>query len=255
MNGKEERAREMFSKLKEHIGKEVTIKYWWYGKYFTDTTVLRKVFDFERIETDTGSMPFIGYGIAIVCIEDANGNTLYAQPLFRPYDVRDSLKIIEAKRVLFGDEVADKALEEHKKYEERKKEYERKEQEDIKKFQESEAQELIDRTLPYVVEDQKEKFKMMVANNSGSMYGIIVVKMTSELLIAIGQGMDFEEAIRTIADEKYGTSGYAMGVAANAISHCSARGEEFRKYWNRLHGISEEEPGVVNPAILTISKK
>lgn len=133
-------------------------------------------------------------------------------------------------------------------------EEEKRELENIKRFQETEAQKLLDKTLSYVVDEQKENFQLMVKNNSGSMYGILIIKMTSELLIAIGNGMDFEEAIRTIADQKYGASGYAMGVAANVISHCSTRGEEFRKYWNGLYGISREK-GVVNPAILTISKK
>ena len=161
------------------------------------------------------------------------------------------------KRKIFGDEIADKCLEEYKLMQKEMEEYKKQEEREAADFKATGAKEIIEKTLPYVVEAEKEGFIRMVNNNSNSCYGIAVVRMTAELIIAIGDGMDFDEAIDTIAVDKYGTSGFAMGWAANAISHCSARGEEFRKYWNGLHGIPEEEPGVVNPAIITIdtSKK
>ncbi len=254
-SSKKEINQRMFNALRESIGKEVTVTYWHYGRLHVEKSILSSVTDFERVELKGMSIPFIGYGVAIVSIIDSKGIMLYGHLIQPKYDVRDSLGIIEVKREFFGDEIADKELEEERKYEERRKEQERKDQERIIKFQTEEAAVLIEKTLPYIIESERENFKQMVANNNYNMYGILIVKMTSELLIAIGQGMEFEEAIKTIAEEKYGTSGFAMGVAANAISSCSPRGEEFRKYWNRLHGISDEEKGVVNPAILTIKSK
>ena len=257
MDEKKLRAERMFAKLKENIGKKVLVKRWEEGIYYENSGTLEYVTDFGRANVGCLSMPFIGHRCAIISIEDMNGQPLYIQPLVEPYDVSDELEIIEIIRDLFGDEIADKKMEEYKEEERAMAEYERKEAEKISQFKESGSKEIIEKTLPYVVEAEKEGFIRMVNNNSDSCYGIAVVRMTAELIIAIGDGMDFDEAIDTIAVDKYGTSGFAMGWAANAISHCSARGEEFKKYWNGLHGIPDEEPGVVNPAIITIetSKK
>ena len=103
----------MFSILKEHIGEKVFITYWNYGRIISDVEVLQGVIDFERIETNRGGIPFIGYGSAIVSIRDENGKELYKQPLNEPYDVRDSLGIIAYKKKLFGDDIAREELERH----------------------------------------------------------------------------------------------------------------------------------------------
>ena len=132
---------------------------------------------------------------------------------------------------------------------------ERKKQARIAEFQAIGAKRLIEKTIPYVAEESKEGYIELVHNNSRDLGNISTVKMTSELIIAIGKGMPFDKAIRIIADRKHGTSGFALGWAAKVITHCSVRGEEFRNYWNGLYGIPEEEKGVVNPAILVVSKK
>lgn len=249
MNEKERKARRMFSNLRKYIGKRIVVKYWSYGKYIAREEILRSVINFDMIEIYSGGIPFAGYGVAIISIEDIYGKPLYVQPLYEPYDVRDTYEIIEVRRELFGDSLADKEIEKTKRNEELRAKWKKESQERIEKFKSTGAQELIEKTLPYIVESEQDSFKEMVANNSGSEYGITVVEMTSELLIAIGKGMDFEKAIKTIAEDKYCTSGYVLNIAASAISCCSPRGAEFRKYWDRLYGVSEEN-GVVNSPIL-----
>lgn len=75
-----------------------------------------------------------------------------------------------------------------------------------------------------------------------------------------------------------GITGFMSGAAAHIISVSHSRGEEFKRAWNRAHGVDDPEPietdskneeraqkavgtkkepvkGVVNPAILTVEKK
>lgn len=52
-----------------------------------------------------------------------------------------------------------------------------------------------------------------------------------------------------------GITGFMAGCVAQMISELHSRGEEFRKKWNKEHGIKEENDkgGVVNPALFTIN--
>ena len=254
MENLETKAKEMFSKLEEHIGEEVFMRYWTYGSYCVEFGVLSFFSDFGRIQVGCVNTPFVGYGTAVISVETEDGESLYAQPLYEPFNERDAFKIIEVRRRIFGDRIADEELEKQKAIQRNIEESERKEQEVIAEFKATGAKEILEKTLPYVIDESKEGFIEMVNNNSDDTYGIAVVKMTSDLIIAIGNGMDFEEVIN-MADEKYGASGYAMGRAANIISHCSARGKEFRKYWNGSYEAPEDTDGTVNPAILVLSRK
>lgn len=49
-----------------------------------------------------------------------------------------------------------------------------------------------------------------------------------------------------------GITGFMYGCAVNILSHCWIHGEELRKWHNKEYG--HEGDGVVNPAILTLSK-
>ncbi len=51
-------------------------------------------------------------------------------------------------------------------------------------------------------------------------------------------------------------TGFLAGCAAETVAAYHPRGDEFRIYWNKLNGVSEDKAkgGVVNPAILTIGE-
>lgn len=70
------------------------------------------------------------------------------------------------------------------------------------------------------------------------------------------EGISFEEAEQQVYDEELGLSGFMAGATANALSHFSKQGEEYRKHWNKKYGIEDaDEKGTVNPAVLSIRKK
>jgi len=58
-----------------------------------------------------------------------------------------------------------------------------------------------------------------------------------------------------------GITGFMAGCVSEMVSKCHSRGEEFRKQWNTDNQIGDEGDkankggGVLNPALLNISKK
>jgi len=96
-----------------------------------------------------------------------------------------------------------------------------------------------------------------IANNSDP-YGARVIRYVEDW----GRLMQFKndlgysisgcaEDTSTTADDD-GITGFMYGAAASMLSHCWIHGEELRKWHNKEYGVSEDKPGVVNPAVLTI---
>jgi len=77
----------------------------------------------------------------------------------------------------------------------------------------------------------------------------------------IGKGLDdglspelAEKEMFKKDNELGGLTGFMMGCVASALARFHPRGDEYRKYFNGVFGVSEKQAkgGVVNPAILTI---
>ena len=60
MKDRETMAKEMFSRLRKHIGEGVILEYWKNGYRHTTIDVLRDVSDFERVTVGPWSIRFIG---------------------------------------------------------------------------------------------------------------------------------------------------------------------------------------------------
>lgn len=52
-----------------------------------------------------------------------------------------------------------------------------------------------------------------------------------------------------------GITGFMYGCAVGILSVCWKHGEELRKWHNKKYNVKEDEKGVVNPALLTITTK
>lgn len=51
-----------------------------------------------------------------------------------------------------------------------------------------------------------------------------------------------------------GITGFQYGCVVSILSQCWKHGEDLRKWHNKKYGVSEDKQGVVNPAVLTLSK-
>lgn len=103
-----------------------------------------------------------------------------------------------------------------------------------------------------------EEWQKCVSNNSDP-YGKAVVdvaRRAMEILDSEPGDFDCHKLLCRADDECKvgGITGFMAGCAANIISQCHSRGEEFRIKWNSNHGVKESKAkgGVVNPAILTL---
>jgi len=90
-------------------------------------------------------------------------------------------------------------------------------------------------------------------------YGACIVKLAGRAMEILDEEPgDFDcHALICRADKEIkagGITSFMAGAAAQIISHCHSRGEEFRKKWNGEYGVKPEDDkgGVVNPAILTM---
>lgn len=105
-DNRKEKAIAMFVKLKEHIGENVTYTAWDYGVKVIGTSKLKNVKDFKCVEIGNDSIPFVGFGAAILSIVSMDFEVLYSNPYIENgYDRRTDKDIFESKRLIFGDEI------------------------------------------------------------------------------------------------------------------------------------------------------
>ena len=101
------KAREMFDKLRENIGKEVKCYYLWAGFEYELGGKLEEVKDFRSVRIDKTIVPFIDYreAISAVLTED---KILYKNPIVLPGLTCSSFDdVYTARKITFGERIAD----------------------------------------------------------------------------------------------------------------------------------------------------
>ena len=109
--------------------------------------------------------------------------------------------------------------------------------------------------LTLVKPETAEEWLQFADNNSNDGYSVFVVKAVISMMKKFEEGISFADAEHQVYGEELGLSGFMAGATANALSHFAKNGEEYRKYWNKQYGVSEEEKGTVNPAVLSLTPK
>lgn len=252
-NNKEKQAIQMFENLKKHIGEQVSYEAWWYGSPENGTDKLKSIAFFSNVEIGCMGIPFVGYGSAISSITlKETGEILYSNPYIEHgYDRRKPEDVEESKRKIFGDTIVDKQRDRRIKAEELRKLAMEKADLDAKKMK----YQLMKDGLTLVKPETAEEWLQFVDNNSNDGYSVFVVKAVISMMRKFEEEISFDDAEQQVYCEELGLSGYMAGATANALSHFAKQGEEYRKYWNKKYGVSEEEKGTVNPAILSLTQK
>lgn len=102
--------------------------------------------------------------------------------------------------------------------------------------------------------------------NNKDPYGSCICKVAEEVMrmldeeIPEGKEYDPWDLINKADDNinAGGITGFMAGAAAQMVSHCHSRGEEFRRLWNKEIQIgnegdeANESGGILNPAVLNI---
>ena len=250
-HSKEANALKMFQELKKHIGEKVSYRGWWYGVAQEETDELRNVSFFTNVEIGCMGIPFIGYGSAISSITLVEtGEELYSNPYIEyGYDRRSPEEIEESKRKFFGDTIVDKQRNRRIKAEAiRKQNQEQADNEARKK-----KYKIMRDGLAFVKTEDAEEWMQCVDKNTNDAYSCCVVETILLCLKKLQEGATCEEVEKIYGE--MGLTGYMAGAVSSMIVHFSTRGNKFKQYWNKKFGITEEEKGVVNPAVLVLSQK
>lgn len=119
---KEAHALEMFKHLREHVGKEVTCTYWWYGDKEEETADLVELSDFCYIKIGIKDIPFVSNGVAIIEITSSDGKVLYANPYIEyAYNRMKEKEVDAAKEKVFGKRIVEIEKQEREEEYQRKK--------------------------------------------------------------------------------------------------------------------------------------
>ena len=254
INTKEKNAIEMFEKLKQHIGEEVSYEAWWYGVPQNETDILNNVSYFSNVEIGCMGIPFVGYGSAISKITlKETGEVLYSNPFIEhEYDRRKPEDVEDSERKIFGDIIVNKRRDRRIKAEEARQKAMKQADLDAKKQKYT----LMKEGLTLVKPETAEEWLQFADKNSNDGYSVFVVKAVISMMKKFEEGISFEDAEQQVYCEELGLSGFMAGSTANALSHFAKQGDEYRKHWNKQYGVEDpEEERIVNPAVLSISKK
>ncbi len=196
-------------------------------------------------------IPFIGYGSAISSITLVEtGEELYSNPYIEyGYDRRSLEEIEESKRKIFGDTIVDKQRNRRIKAEAILKQNQEQADNEARK----KKYKIMRDGLAFVKTEDAEEWMQCVDKNTNDAYSCCVVETTLLCLKKLQEGATCEEVEKIYGE--MGLTGYMAGAVSSMIVHFSTRGNEFKQYWNKKFGITEEEKGVVNPAVLVLSQK
>jgi len=103
-------------------------------------------------------------------------------------------------------------------------------------------------TLKKGLEEEWQK----AVNKNKDGYGKGVIKIVEKVCSELDKGKSPQEA-ESIGIEDSGITGFQAGAMASMINYFHPRGDEFRKYFNKVCGGTGKEKGTINPAIMTIS--
>lgn len=103
-----------------------------------------------------------------------------------------------------------------------------------------------------IKEGLEKEYEEYIRINSDS-YSKAVIDAGESVGNVLDEGKTPEEAGEVLNGQ--GLTGYMAGATISAIVKFHSRGEEVRIWWNSKYGVSKEEKGTVNPAILTLKEK
>lgn len=135
----------------------------------------------------------------------------------------------------------------------REEEYRRKEEKERAEFEKKVSGIEIE-----IIPGKEKEYAEYVSKNSNDGYSRAVIDYgegwAKIMQTEIAKGKSVKEVAE--ASQKglgfLGITGFQYGCAVRGLAHFWKHGEELRKWHNKEYGVSEDKPGVVNPAILTI---
>lgn len=209
---KENSIQEMFKKLKDNLGKNVTCIYWQEGILKIDILKLAVVENYRYIATgnieelDTEIIQFISYDECIISIEDMNGNILYQNNTFEEkfQRINSEEELIKIEKLIFGENY-------------------------ISETEKNSEDYLIKAGLEQISKDLSEKWIDFV-NKKYRINHLKIIKATISMLEKINQGMSYYAAEIQVYREEFNLGGFETSEVDMAISMFGKKNAEYREY-------------------------
>lgn len=247
---KEKIAIEMFNNLKSHIGEEVSCTYYDNEKQYLVQGTLRGVSPFSRVFIGSGDMPFLNWNGGILYIKLMDGTELYSNlniPL--THKCHNALEFFEIERLVFGDRIVDKKESEYKRNRELADKRAREEELEVQKKKYL----LMKNGLEVVKKEKIEEWLEYADNCTEPGYKATIVETAIDMIKEVNKGTSFRKIDLEI--ERRGLTGEPASLVALGIEKFSNRGEEFKKYWDRLYKIDFGCQDINVPSSLILKQK
>ena len=213
----ENNAINIYKKLKEHVGEDVSYEAWWYGSLFKESGKLEDVNYYSNVRIGDYGIPFIGYGSAIkTIILNETGEVLYHNPYIEDeYDLRRVEDIEKVEIIFSGPEYTFKKRNRRNRDKEDKNERARIADRKAK----LKKRKLMKESITYVKEDLQEEWLMYVDKNTEDAYNCAIIEASIVCLKALSKGANYDNIINII--DECDLSGYMADVTIGIISHFS----------------------------------
>lgn len=247
IESKEAKCTKMFENIKQHIGEEVICTYYDEGKQYQSKGMLRGISPFSRVFIGSGDMPFLNWNGGILYIKLMDGTELYSNlnvPL--THKCHNALEFFEVERKVFGDRIVDKKESEYKRNRELAEKRAREEEFEVQKRKYL----LMKDGLNVVKKEKIEEWLEYADNCTKSGYKVTIVETAIDMIKKVNKGTSFREIDLEI--ERRGLAGESANLVAFGIEKFSNRGEEFKKYWDRLYKIDFRCQEINVPASLIL---
>lgn len=232
IESKEAKCTKMFENIKQHIGEEVICTYYDEGKQYQSKGMLRGVSPFSSVFIGSCDMAFLNWDGGILYIKLMDGTELYSNlnvPL--THKCHNALEFFEVERKVFGDRIVDKKENEYKKNKELAEKRAREEELEVQKKKYL----LMKNGLEVVKKEKIEEWLEYADNCTEPGYKATIIETAIDMIKEVNKGTSFREIDLEI--ERRGLTGEPASLVALGIEKFSNRGEEFKKYWDRLYKI------------------
>lgn len=131
----------------------------------------------------------------------------------------------------------------------------------LEKIAKEKVEKIISGEILKIKDDLKDDYNDFVEKNSQDGYSRAVVDYAEYWAKLMQVELKNGKTVIDCADstQKHlgymGITGFMYGCAVQTLAQFWEQGEELRKWHNKQYGVSEEQKGTVNPAILTIESK
>lgn len=227
---KEELAKMMFDKLREHIGDEVSYEFY-SGPYKRNSKgKIKEVNDFDTVMIDKIRYPFIGYGVAVYRIMTIDGEILYENKNINSrYGIDSNLGAINTLfEKTFGSRIANFWYQSQESRRRIVDEYAH----NLDYHEYASTVNILTSGAPKVIKPEMLNEWVNEVRKMSDGMTLFETKAAYLMMEEFERGISFSQAEEIVYDKELNISGEILTRIAKKIIRFSKYGNEYSEYWN-----------------------